>query len=193
MAITLLGIDPGFASLGFACVEVHSLDRAVPTRERLVVRQVGIVKTAASAKKLNVRASEDNLRRAREMFRDLHEAIREIHPSIIACETMSWPQNLSVVAKMAIGWGVIASIAELYDYPVVQASPQQVKQQMCEVKWASKKAVQAGLREIFPGLAWRDFAAGDVEHVADALAVAITCLDSDVVRAAFAARKGGEV
>ena len=55
--VKVLGLDPGFASIGAAVFELSKTGE--------VVSEVSVFKTSKSDKKRKVRASDDNLRRAR--------------------------------------------------------------------------------------------------------------------------------
>jgi crossover junction endodeoxyribonuclease RuvC len=173
--IQVLGIDPGFASLGYALVRLH------PVRE--TVMEIGVIHTEKSGAKQNVLAADDNLRRARELFTaiNLHTA----WVTAICAESMSFPRNSQAAAKVAMSWGVIAALAELKGFPIVQASPQAIKKVVCGAKNASKEDVQQALRMRYgemPGAA--ELTKGSMEHAFDALAAVVCCLDSEVVRMA---------
>jgi crossover junction endodeoxyribonuclease RuvC len=173
--IQVLGIDPGFASVGIAVVRLH------PVRE--TVMQLGVLHTAKSGVKQNVLAADDNLRRARELFDALNLHMAWV--TVICAESMSFPRNSQAAAKVAMAWGVIASLAQWKGLPIVQASPQTIKKAVCGVKSASKEDVQQALRMRYgemPGVA--ELAKGELEHAFDALAAVVCCLDSEVVRMA---------
>lgn len=84
MASLLLGIDPGFAALGLARVEL------LAAGERVL--NLAVIRTEASAQKREVRASDDNLRRARELAAALDA---QVTPEVVALavEAQSWPRN----------------------------------------------------------------------------------------------------
>ncbi len=169
-----LGIDPGFASLGLAAVDLGNLVR---------VPRCWVERTEPSAKKRSVRQSEDLVRRCRELSLVLERAIAEWHPAVACAETMSWPRDMKAATRVALAWGVIAAVLERHRIPLVQASPQEVKKALCGSKSASKEDVQAAVEERVEAVTWpaqRTL----IEHAADAVAVVLTCADSDVVRAA---------
>jgi crossover junction endodeoxyribonuclease RuvC len=173
--INVLGIDPGFSSLGYAVVQIH------PVRE--TVLEIGVIHTEKSGAKRNVLAADDNLRRARELFQALNPKMAWVRA--ICAESMSFPRHAPSAAKVAMSWGVLAALAEFRGLPIVQASPQEVKKAVCGAKSASKEEVQQALQMRYgspPGM--EEISKGDMEHAFDALAAVVCCLDSEVVRMA---------
>lgn len=176
----VFGIDPGFASCGWATVQL------LPEgRERVV--DAGVVRTEKSAKKRAVLASDDNHRRSVELFGALWRLVASQRVVAIAAESQSWPRNAGASAKVGMAWGVISAIAARLELPLVQASPQAVKRAICGRKDASKEDVLAaleqryGVEQLEPILA---LPKTQQEHPSDALAAAVACLDSEIVRMA---------
>ena len=178
--VYVLGIDPGFASVGYVVVNIAS--------ENLTPVKMGLIETVKSANKRNVRASEDNLERAKEIADALQKLIKDYNIRLICAETMSYPRNSGAAAKMAMCWGVIAALAHQHSIPVTQASPQEVKKAVCGKKDASKEEVQAAVAARFPVVAAHDkdgdgilnVAKSKQEHPYDALAVVVACSTSEV-------------
>lgn len=169
-----LGLDPGFASLGLAAVELGDV---------VQVPRAWVERTEPSAKKRDVRQSEDLVRRCREITGCLERAIAEWHPAVACAETMSWPRDMKAATRIALAWGVVAAVLERHGIPLVQASPQEVKKHLCGRKDASKDDVMLAVEARVESVTWPPQKTL-VEHAADAVAVVLTCADSDVVRAA---------
>lgn len=173
--MVVLGVDPGFASLGLAAVEL------LPVGDRVL--RCWVVRTEQSSKKRTVRASEDNVRRAQELALALEQAVEAFRPCAIAAETMSWPRNAGAAAKVALGWGVLCAVAHRHCLPLLQASPQDVKRAVCGSKTASKDEVIAAVE-----LRWPDVCLPPQktlqEHAADACAVVVACLDAPALQMA---------
>lgn len=176
----VLGIDPGFSSLGYALVDLKGTDE-------VVVEGLGCIRTEKSSKKGKVLASDDNTRRARELFRALLPLMEGV--VAICTESQSWPRNASSSAKVGMGWGVIAALSELMDVPILMASPQGLKRAVCGKATASKEEVQEAVDKRFG----RDFGSELVdnglaktyhEHPYDALGAVLACLDDEVLRIA---------
>lgn len=175
----VMGVDPGLAHMGWGILQLHK------TTEKVLA--LGVIVTEKSTKKLNVLASDDNLRRARELYRALMLVVSKYEPAAIAIEAKSYPRNASAAAKTSMSWGVLASISESLNLPVCQASPQRVKKCLTGKIKSEKEEVQEALNNKFGTQILLDagiegIKKSDREHPYDALAVAVTCLDSDLIR-----------
>ena len=182
-----LGVDPGFASFGWALVRLSS---------SLVVEGMGVLRTAKSDAKRNVYATDDTLRRAREVSGSLLELLAPHMGDlrVVCAEAMSYPRvkgNVMAVAvsQMSMAWGIIALLAEQWDLPIVQGSPQSIKKALCGTQKATKEEVQATLDAQFGAslgeahLKPHKVPKGQWEHPYDALAAVVALQHSDVVRA----------
>lgn len=177
--VFILGLDPGFASFGLGLV------RLLPSSEE--VMKVDVIRTQKSPKKLNVKAADDNFRRSQAIAAVLHETVKKWQPVALAAEAMSFPRNASAAAKVAMAWGIVSDLCYLYQLPIVQATPQEIKKALCNNKSATKEDIQKAL-EARHGYEFQHFTssvpAGQWEHGFDAVGAVVTCLDSDVVRMA---------
>lgn len=171
----VLGIDPGFASMGLAAVNVG------PDTERIL--ELAVLRTEKSARKLEVRASDDNVRRAVQLTKGLCRLIDKHNPIAIAAEAQSWPRNAGSSAKVGIAWGVVAAVASWYSLAIVQTSPQALKKAVCGSKTATKEDVIAAIEGRFPDVEWPS-PASTVEHAADAIGAVLACLDSSALQMA---------
>lgn len=190
----ILGIDPGFASLGYAVLNL--------TPEGPEVASLGVVRTKKSDKKQRVLAADDNIRRLRELYRPIDSLVRDgilpgqpargrgkqvvfgppTNVKLLCAEKMSFPRNASAAAKMAMSWGLIVASLERWGLPLLQASPQDIKRRVTGDASASKEDVQNALKKRFGrGLARMvsSLPEGEHEHAFDALASAVACLDSE--------------
>lgn len=194
----LIGIDPGFASFGWA-----KLCLAPPPSDAIRCDGLGVFQTEKASKKVHVLATEDHLRRARELATALDDLIvkaEDDRNTVLAfcAESMSWPRNAAVTAKMGITWGVVAAVALRRRIPIFQTSPQALKKTLTGRKDASKDEVEQGIRargvhvvdprtllvlDLKTALdAW--FTKGLREHPVDALAAAIVCASAEAVQVA---------
>lgn len=194
MSTTIIGIDPGFASCGYAIIDIG------PSTKEAMVASLGVLRTKVSDKKQKVLASHDNVRRGRELVRPLRDlmlsgrilaekdlfAPAALKPVGLVCaESMSFPRSASAAAKVAITWGLIIALLDQFDLPLLQASPQQVKRAVVGSASASKDEVKDALCKRFGrGLhrMVKAIPASEHEHCFDALASAVACLDTDEVR-----------
>lgn len=175
----VLGIDPGFASLGWAAVRLAS------SGPELLA--LGLVRTKKDpAARL---ASGDNLRRARELCRALVvDTPRLLGIRAFAVEAPSGMQNAGAATKVGIAWGVVATLAEQWDVPVAAMSPQALKKALTGKNDASKDDVLDALHnrpgfgnlyELLKAAAPRSL----WEHPVDAAAAVVAALDTDIIRA----------
>ena len=185
MSVLVMGIDPGFAKVGYSFVQLHQ-DRAVPVR-------MGLIQTKKSDKKLKVLASDDNFRRAKVISEELIGVIAEVEAEegalcALCIEGKSFPRNASAAAKVAMCWGVLAKLSVDTGIPVIQARPQEIKIKLCKKANASKAEVMAACQAIYgkavlEGLV-RSIAQSNLEHPYDSLAAVVACLDSEMLRLA---------
>jgi Holliday junction resolvasome RuvABC endonuclease subunit len=188
----LLGIDPGFSNFGYAALCI-----APPPSEAKRVISFGVFETEKAKKKQHVLATEDNLKRAREIA-DFLDSWIDAHGNdrnqviAICAESMSWPRNAGVTAKMGITWGVVATVARAKRVPIFQASPQEIKKRTAGFKSATKEEIQAAIGNIpaVHGLGYcvREILAnmpkGAREHPSDALACALVCSEAEAIQVA---------
>lgn len=184
MDFPVLGLDPGFANIGYAVVLLNPSGTLTPVN-------MGVLRTEKSDAKRNSLASDDNVRRAREIHGFLRDLLRDGPHGLvraICAETMSFPRSSSVAAKMAMCWGVIAALSAEFDIPVLQATPQGLKLKVSGAKTASKDDVQKALEHTFGRRKLADLCKGTPpslqEHPFDALGSVLACSDSEVLRVA---------
>lgn len=173
----VLGIDPGFAAVGFAVVELA---------EPLNVLKLGVWRTN---KKRMVKAADDSMRRGREVSAGIitHFIDPKISIAVICIEGVSLPRNASTSFKLGMCYGVIAALAEIHGFPVIQVSPQELKKAVCGNSTASKEEIAAALdvrfgRSFAPELVQHGFPAGVHEHAYDALGSVVAGMNSEVFR-----------
>ena len=177
MSILLLGLDPGFANVGWALVQLDD-----DAKETIV--DMGLIETEKSSKKQNVLASNDNYRRAREISRAIR--LLKPRPQAVCAEAMSFPRNASAAAKVAMTWGVVADYCEAENIAMLMASPKELKRAVCSDATASKTQIQEALRGRFGARPVELLKAAGVppssqEHPYDALAAVVACLHSETL------------
>jgi len=176
MKSVLLGIDPGFASVGIALVELGvDSDHVVALK---------VLRTEKSSAKRSVLSSEDNVRRAREISWEIRLLLTNPTYQVvgICAESMSFPRNASAAAKMAMTWGVLAALSG--DIPIFQCSPQELKLKVAGSKIATKEDIQAALVRKFGAeiMSLVKVPKGQHEHLFDALGAIVACSDSDQIK-----------
>ena len=169
----VLGIDPGFSSLGWAICEMFNRD--------LTASQCGVITTEKAKHLVQLRSSEDNIQRAQLIYHQLSKILSHNDIGLIATETMSWPRNAGVVAKMGIVWGVIASVSEQLSIPMLQASPIEIKKAVTGNGKASKEEMIASIKTKFPSLILPPQTTLQ-EHCADAVGAVMACQRTQLMR-----------
>lgn len=184
--VFILGTDPGFASFGFSIV------RLTGAAEEII--RTDVIRTQKSAKKTGVKAADDNFRRAQAISAILHDVVKEYQPMALAAESASWPRNASASAKLAMAWGILADLCQVYQLPMVQVSPQDLKKALCNNKSATKEDIRRAMEARYPDQ-FDEFKHrfpakkppkpnGQWEHGFDAAGSVAACLDTDVIRMA---------
>lgn len=153
---------------------------------------MGLVRTIkASTKRMKVRQADDSFRCAGELAAELIGIIDQYKPKAICIESFSPPRHASVAGKMGHVYGVIATLGEIYELPVVAATPTEVRR---AVRSSSKEkgAVERYLRRYFNQTSPKAIARFEHEwrrnkanhnHTWDAVAVYEAVKRSEVIRA----------
>ena len=187
MGTYVLGLDPGFAKVGWALVEL------LPEGERFL--RMGVWETKKSVKKRNVRVADDNYQRAQILGDSLDICICDMKFPIrvVAVESMSFPRSASAAAKMALFWGVLAEQCRREFLPLVASTPQELKKAVCGVGSASKEEIQQALLSYFddPLLTKThlEMAKTKREHPFDALGAVVAARNSEVFKMARPKRR----
>lgn len=147
----VLGIDPGYAIVGFGLVET-----TVP-RPRLV-----------SCGAINTPAGERISLRLLQISRDLEALIGQFRPDVMAIEELFFNQNVTTGIGVAQARGVILMTAEKMGLPVFEYTPSQVKQAVVGYGKAEKRQVMDMTKRLL-GLS----AVPKPDDAADAVAIAL--------------------
>lgn len=81
-------------------------------------------------------------KRLRDIFLEIEKVIKKENPTHLALETLFFSVNKKTALKVAEARGVISVLAGIYNIPLVEVSPQQVKIAMTGVGNANKEQVQ---------------------------------------------------
>jgi len=149
--LLILGIDPGYAIVGFGLVESQG------TRQKLVA--CGAINTPAG-----VRFSA----RLWRIAQDLEELIGKFRPDALAIEELFFNQNVTTGIGVAQARGVILMTAEKMGLPVYEYNPSQVKQAVVGYGKAEKRQVMDMTKRLL-GLG----AVPKPDDAADAVAIAL--------------------
>lgn len=147
----VLGIDPGYAIVGFGLVESSG------PRQRLL--RCGAINTPAG-----LRLSA----RLLQIGRDMEELIDQFHPDVMAIEELFFNNNVTTGIGVAQARGVILMTAEKMGLPIYEYNPSQVKQAVVGYGKAEKRQVMDMTKRLL-GLA----AVPKPDDAADAVAIAL--------------------
>jgi Holliday junction resolvasome RuvABC endonuclease subunit len=177
----ILGLDPGFANLGWC--------RASYTKDAFAILEMGCIQTKKDQRK--VLQSVDNVKRAQAITRELRSLMWQYAEDewvrttdAIALEAMSFPRNASSASKMSMTWGAISALSALWEIPMVQASPQDIKEAVVGSRKASKAEMEATLSGRYPVVlkCLEEVPMSRREHPYDALGAIVASLGSEVVK-----------
>ena len=120
----ILGIDPGFAIVGFALVEASA------GKQRLV--QCGAITTPAG---------EALPARLLQISDDMELLLTQFHPDAMAIEELFFNNNITTGIGVAQARGVLLLAAQRHEIPIYEYSPSQVKQAVVGYGKAEKRQV----------------------------------------------------
>ncbi len=149
--MTVFGVDPGTASLGWGIVASHN--------GRVELGTFGVIHTPPTW---------DMPRRLLHIYESLRQRLAEHRPDVMAVESIFATRNHKTVITVSQARGVVLLAAASAAVPVVEYGPLQVKQAVVGYGRAEKRQVQQMLRHVLRGM--ED--APESDDAADALAVA---------------------
>ena len=147
----ILGIDPGFAIVGFGLVE------AAGGRARLV--QCGAITTPAG---------ESLPARLLQISNDMDQLLEQFRPEAMAIEELFFNNNITTGIGVAQARGVLLLAAERHGVPIYEYTPSQVKQAVVGYGKAEKRQVMLMTQRL---LKMKEIPRPD--DAADALALAL--------------------
>ncbi len=150
-----MGIDPGFAILGFGSIVCQRVDQKASVK----LDDVGVIETSSDL---------DFGARLVVIFDDLHQLLPELSPDFVVIEKLFF-YRMSTTIPVAQARGVILLVLAQLKIPYIEYTPNQVKQALTGYGKADKRAVQEAVaREL--GLE----KIPSPNDAADALALALT-------------------
>lgn len=149
--MTILGIDPGIAIVGYGVITYEA-------------GRFGVIDYGAVTTKAGTKLSD----RLRNIYEDIHILIERFRPDVCAIEELFFNTNVTTGIAVAHGRGVIMLAATVQNLPVFEYTPLQVKQGVAGYGRADKAQVQRMVKSLL-GLP----AVPKPDDVSDALAVAI--------------------
>ena len=120
----ILGIDPGYATVGFGLIEA--------ARGQVHMRTYGTITTPAGL---------PLSRRLYQLGTDMEELITQLKPSVISIEELFFNTNITTGIAVAHGRGVLLYAAEKCGVPLYEYTPSQVKLAVTGYGKAEKRQV----------------------------------------------------
>jgi crossover junction endodeoxyribonuclease RuvC len=152
----ILGIDPGFATLGFGAIDCPA---APHQGAPLNVLDYGVIRTPAGT---------DTGQRLITLYEDLHTLLKEWQPDLVAIEKLFF-YKMGNTIPVAQARGVVLLALGQHQLPIIEFTPAQIKQSLTGYGNAVKQDVQAAVaRELNLS------AIPKPDDAADGLAVALT-------------------
>jgi len=153
--ITVLGIDPGLATTGYAFIK---------DGKKIEVMDYGIIATSSK---------EPFAFRLKFIYQSLNKLIKKHKPDILVSEQLFFCKNVKTALLVGQARGVILLTAILNKLPLHEFTPLQVKQSVCGYGKAEKCQIQEMVKIL---LNLKSIPRPD--DAADALAIALTYLNS---------------
>ncbi|MEG0614377.1 MAG: crossover junction endodeoxyribonuclease RuvC [Oscillospiraceae bacterium] len=147
----IIGIDPGYAIIGFGIVEYDNM--------KFTTIQFGAITTTSDMEFVD---------RIKVIYDDLNTVLDRFHPDCMSIERLYFNTNQKTAIDVAQARGVILLAAANHNIPINEYTPLQVKQSVVGYGKAEKKQVMEMTRRI---LGLKDVPKPD--DTADALAMAI--------------------
>lgn len=171
--MVILGIDPGFSSLGWSLLDLSG--------DRPRCLGAGVIRTKPDRK---LKRCDDNARRVAHITKQLQQLQREHEPIVIAAEAQSWTSFVNADRSVAMAWGCLSALGEVWATPILQFRPQEIKKAICNDASASKQSVENALAFLVDDSEQQlaPITKTQRNHAADALGAAVTAQDHDLVR-----------
>lgn len=131
MALRILGIDPGVATIGFGLVEAD--------RNRYQLLRCGVITTPAHTSLAS---------RLDQIYHDLSELLDAFQPDAVSIEELFFNTNITTGIAVAHGRGVILLACQQAGVKIFEYTPLQVKQAVVGYGRAEKKQVMEMVRRI---------------------------------------------
>ena len=147
----ILGIDPGYATIGFGVLEAE--------RGSFRLERYGTITTSPD---------QPFSQRLLTIYEDMNQLIDTVAPDVMAIEELFWGHNVTTGIGVSHGRGVILLSAAQRQLPVFEYTPMQIKQAVVGYGNATKQQVMDMTKRL---LKMEKVARPD--DAADAIAVAL--------------------
>jgi crossover junction endodeoxyribonuclease RuvC len=120
----ILGIDPGFATIGFGCI--------LADRMNVQMLRYGAITTPAGM---------EFPQRLGLIYEDMTELLKMLEPDAVSVEELFFNTNITTGIQVAHGRGVILLACQRFGVPIYEYTPLQVKQAVAGYGRAEKRQV----------------------------------------------------
>ena len=182
--VRVLGLDPGFASIGWTVLHVGDGSPECVG--------AGVFRTSRDN---TIAKNVDTLQRIERIAKFLDYLKVQFSPHLIGCESMSWTRFANADRSVAFFWGVLGAFSSMHNSntrpPIVQTTPSDLKMIIAGKKSASKDEVKEAACKQVTNLRHelgRINAKAQRNHASDAAAAALAALSSPIGRLASAMR-----
>ena len=127
----ILGIDPGFATIGFGLVAAEG--------GSVQMLRYGAITTPAGM---------EFPKRLRLVYQDTTELLQMLQPDAVAMEELFFNTNITTGIQVAHGRGILLLACEEYGVPIFEYTPSQVKQAVVGYGKAEKRQVMDMTRRL---------------------------------------------
>ncbi|MDH4128565.1 MAG: crossover junction endodeoxyribonuclease RuvC [Spirochaetota bacterium] len=149
--MTILGIDPGLATVGYGIIDVNN--------DKYLVKKVGVIQTSSETR---------FSKRLHTIYLEMQDLIREFKPDEIAIEELFFSKNTKTAMIVSQARGVLILSCVGKDIPIYEYTPLQIKQGITGSGRADKSQVTKMVTYIL-GLE----SSPKPDDAADALAIAV--------------------
>lgn len=147
----ILGIDPGYATIGFGVLQAE--------RGQFQLLQYGTITTSPD---------QDFPQRLLTIYQDMLRLLDAVKPDCMAIEELFWGHNVTTGIDVSHGRGVILLAAAQQELPIHEYTPMQIKQAVVGYGNATKLQVMDMTRRLL-----NMQAVARPDDAADAIAVAL--------------------
>ncbi len=155
----ILGIDPGVAITGWAIVDYENEYKLI---------DFGVISTPKE---------HEQSERLVEIYDDLDQIVKKFNPDYAGIELLLFNTNAKTVMNVGEARGVVILALSKNNIPILQFTPPQVKSSITGSGRADKKQVQENVKRLFSLETMPK-----PDDAADAVAVAVCCIDSIVMK-----------
>lgn len=127
----VIGIDPGLATVGFGVISTEN--------GTIVPISYGCIRTSAD---------KQTPQRLLEIFTEIKSLLERYRPEVIAVEKLFFTKNVTNALSVSEARGVIFLAAQQQKVPVLEYTPNQVKQAITGSGRADKKQMQAMIKRL---------------------------------------------